>query len=373
MGDSEATRDDDEKESSESERPPPASVPFESAPSAIPPSEGRQQTRRSSIRPAPSTFKPTLRDSSKLPPPMVIHSGDADEAVAAWGVSDIVNHPSQVKVDKPTRPEPFALAEDLHLETLPFEFPAAGGIPSEAQGFVARESREHSALEADQQSPSPPITNALPEHPPPLAAVAVGPANVSGAVVSADRPVETKKRLLPAAIALALVGLCGAVFVVGRGNSSVTVVPERVASATPAAGVATETGTDPVTVPGAEPQKANANDATDHHALVAPTPAPSSSAESTLAARSTHDRPKSTPQAAPQEKAAHVRLVMNPPDAKVTRNGAAVPGPPYEFDVPYGKKISVEASHKGYATRKVTIDSSKPLFQVGLVAEKKHK
>ncbi|MGC4070474.1 MAG: hypothetical protein QM784_38580 [Polyangiaceae bacterium] len=98
---------------------------------------GQASGRRSSIRPAPASFKPTLRDSSKLPPPMVIHSGDADQSAPVWGDPDVVNHPSQVRTDAPLRPEPFKLAEDLHQTTLPLEMPSAAKLPSDANAVQA--------------------------------------------------------------------------------------------------------------------------------------------------------------------------------------------------------------------------------------------
>ncbi len=63
--------------------------------------------------------------------------------------------------------------------------------------------------------------------------------------------------------------------------------------------------------------------------------------------------------------ATRVRLVVHPPDSKVGRRGVTQK-PPYEFDVPKGKKVVLEVLHKGYTTRKVTLDGSSKRVVVGL-------
>ena len=44
--------------------------------------------------------------------------------------------------------------------------------------------------------------------------------------------------------------------------------------------------------------------------------------------------------------------------------------PPYEFDVPKGKRITLEVLKKGYVTRKVTLDGSSTRVTVGLARAK---
>jgi hypothetical protein len=63
--------------------------------------------------------------------------------------------------------------------------------------------------------------------------------------------------------------------------------------------------------------------------------------------------------------ATRVRLEVHPPDSKVGRRGVTQK-PPYEFDVPKGKKVVLEVLRKGYTTRKVTLDGSSSRVVVGL-------
>jgi hypothetical protein len=63
--------------------------------------------------------------------------------------------------------------------------------------------------------------------------------------------------------------------------------------------------------------------------------------------------------------ATRVRLEVHPPDAKVGRRGVTQK-PPYEFDVPKGKRIALEVLKKGYVTRKVTLDGTSTRVVVGL-------
>ncbi len=63
--------------------------------------------------------------------------------------------------------------------------------------------------------------------------------------------------------------------------------------------------------------------------------------------------------------ATRVRLEVHPADSKVGRRGVTQK-PPYEFDVPKGKKLVLEVLRKGCTTRKVTLDGSSPRVVVGL-------
>jgi hypothetical protein len=63
--------------------------------------------------------------------------------------------------------------------------------------------------------------------------------------------------------------------------------------------------------------------------------------------------------------ATRVRLEVYPSDAKVGRRGVTQK-PPYDFDVPKGKRIALEVLKKGYVTRKVTLDGSSTRVVVGL-------
>ncbi|MGE5784498.1 MAG: hypothetical protein ACM3ZE_07900, partial [Myxococcales bacterium] len=73
------------------------------------------KVRRSSIRPAPASFRPSKRDPGQLlRPAMVIHAGDVDAVVPLWDNAEPTpSHPSQPCIEAPPRVEPFALADDL--------------------------------------------------------------------------------------------------------------------------------------------------------------------------------------------------------------------------------------------------------------------
>lgn len=102
-----------------------------------------------------------------------------------------------------------------------------------------------------------------------------------------------------------------------------------------------------------------------------PAPAPSTRAPNGNAAQKPLREPSTR---APEKNAARsnaigttrVRLIVHPPDAKVGRRGYTQKGPPYEFEVPKGKRIALEVVKKGYVTRKVVLDGSAPRVTVGL-------
>jgi hypothetical protein len=83
------------------------------------------------------------------------------------------------------------------------------------------------------------------------------------------------------------------------------------------------------------------------------------------------EAPKSV--ANPNADTVPVTVKLIPPDAKLVFRGSAVEGPPFVIDVPKGKKLSMEASRKGFVTRKITIDSTKDSVTFGLIADKKHR
>jgi hypothetical protein len=68
-----------------------------------------------------------------------------------------------------------------------------------------------------------------------------------------------------------------------------------------------------------------------------------------------------------------VTIQVLPVDAKVVYRGVKRPGPPYEVDVPIGKKIALEVVRKGFVTRRLVIDGSEAKVSVALVAERHNK
>jgi hypothetical protein len=318
---------------------------------------------------------------------MVVHSGDADKGAKAWGDPELASYPSQVKVEKPEQPEPFAFAEDLHLATLPLELPKMPGVPSEAEGFAKPRPTPSPDLGApltprlvaslpDAVEPAPDSSEAVTEtrlEPPsisPPAPKALAPATISSkpttptviiqsAVSQASKANEAKpsvarrRTLLSGVATVALLGLFVAVFAGREKKEALPVFAEEGSSAAVVAAP---------TAPAA---------------LVA-TPEPVTSAPvvtaSPVASESLPQNVPSKGTVAPSgSQVVRVTITLTPSDSKLSYRGVAVAGPPFVVEVPKGKKLSLEASRKGFVTRKVTVDSTKTDVLVGLVVDKKHR
>jgi hypothetical protein len=333
----------------------PTSKPFERVHS-VPPSQGVPPARRSSIRPAPASFKPTVRDTSKFPPPMVVHAGEAEKDVPAWSDPELPSYPSHVKVDKPTQSEPFGLAEDLHLETLPLDLPKtpgvpkAPGVPKEAQGLAEASTptvlvSDNSAVEAIVRGPAPSSARNL---------MVTAPSIRLKSKAAGGR----RKPFLSVVGAVILVGLGVAIFA-GRGHKDVV----SVALNDPNPGAALPKAVEPAAPVPAPPEPIAVQQA-------------QAEAQAPSAASSNPDAPASEPPksgANPNADTVPVTVKLIPPDAKLVFRGSAVEGPPFVIDVPKGKKLSMEASRRGFVTRKITIDSTKDSVTFGLIADKKHR
>jgi hypothetical protein len=299
---------------------------------------------------------------------MVVHSGDVDENMPVWGDPDVANHPSQVKVDKPERPEPFAFAEDLHQPTLPLDFAERATTPSESQmlpapivespldssAVVTQTKLERPAVHPASATAVQPFAEENPTASP-LTVVIAGPP-AAGAQPQGNSAASRPRRVVSVAAAVALLGLGVAMYAGGRGKAAVAVspVPDNPAQAA-----------SPVAPPAEQVQPAVNPPAVTEPAASAPPEVPSVAAaqpaepEGKLAASATSST------------VTRVLVKMTPTDAKLTYRGVAVAGPPYYVEVPKGKKMHLEASRKGYVTRKVTVDWNKPEVNVGLVEPKK--
>lgn len=299
----------------------------ETPPPSAPLSQDRPQVRRSSLRPAPASFRPTARNPAQFRPAMVIHAGDAEPSGGKWEIPEPPpSQPSQIPLDSVARVEPFALAEDLtndrahedDAESL--KIPRAAALPREAC-----------------QSPVAPagIPNA-----PDTGVLAGGRRELTPESSQSRRP------LVAVSIALILVGGIAAAMLGRRHEAAASGEPSvaRVEQVpTPASALAHQERPQP-TAPAATDTKPSE---------------PIASANPTVPA-----------DAVPADAApgtTRVTLEVKPPDAKVNQRGLAVPGPPYVFDVPKGKRITVEVARAGFVTRKVVIEDKKPLITLGLV------
>ena len=105
--------------------------------------------------------------------------------------------------------------------------------------------------------------------------------------------------------------------------------------------------------------------AVDAKVVTAPAPAPARPATTTKAAAApAAGKTHSAPDAA--SGSTRVRLEVIPTDAKVGRRGFTQKGPPYNFEVPKGKRVELEVVRKGYVTRKVTLDGRSSRVVIGL-------
>jgi hypothetical protein len=290
---------------------------------------------------------------------MVIHSGDADQSAPVWGDPDVVNHPSQVRTDAPLRPEPFKLAEDLHQTTLPLELPFAAALPSDRGNNETEIAPPSDSSDAVTQTKLEPPTAAS-IHPPDVAAEPDRrPVAAVESAAGEQKSSNHRGRLLPMAAAVILLGLGVAVYAGRRGTSAGADIERTTVAAS---------DTKPVASVDAEPAPNPSAAAEIPEAPTSPVPAPSSSTSTVVP-------PNEAPEANGADKRAadvvRVLVKLTPPDAKLTYRGVAVSGPPFYVEVPKGKKLYLEASRKGYVTRKVTVDANKPETMVGLVEPRK--
>jgi hypothetical protein len=314
----------------------PAFEEVESPPGSTPLSEDRPQVRRSSLRPAPPSFRPSARSPGQFRPAMVIHAGDAEPSAPKWDVPDPPpSHPSQIQLDSVARVEPFALAEDLTPNTtddptLPLVIPPPAAIPCEA---LSRETlqapKEHRRAER--------------------AIAEAAPAAAHPASSPTDPSTPTRRTMVAVAIAFALVGAIAMTMLGQRHNSSSGELPNIEPSAKRADQVPAQASALVPREPPTLPQVPAANPGMAVEAPAGPAPA-TSAAPPMLPPNTTR-----------------VTLELTPLDAKVNLRGVAVPGPPYVFDVPNGKHIAVEASRSGFVTRKIVIEDKKPVVSIGLM------
>lgn len=291
---------------------------------SAPLSQGRPPVRRSSLRPAPPSFRPSSRDASQLRPAMVIHAGDVEPSGASWDIPEPpASQTSQVPLDSAARAEPFALAEDLAAKasadaTLPLVIPPPGGIPREA--LATTDKQPSDALPAKQQLRR----------------------NAAAIVIAAG---------LVGVVAMTMLGHRN------EGSPKLDASPARVSAAAPLeAPTLAETPSDKTNAaaPPAPIEASAAAPASAAPASAAPAPPVAASTDSAVLA-------------APLAGTTQVTLELKPTDAKVLSHGAAVPGPPFIFDVPKGQHIVVEAVRPGFAARKITIDDKKQVISIGLL------
>lgn len=95
-------------------------------------------------------------------------------------------------------------------------------------------------------------------------------------------------------------------------------------------------------------------------------PAPSVQSESTAAPPKDSDA--SPPDASAPPNSVAVRVEVNPPDASLALKGKEIRRP-WTFKVPIGKKVVLEVARPGYRTRRVVLDGSRRVVNVGMVLD----
>jgi len=287
---------------------------------------------------------------------VIVYSGESSRA-PNWSVDAAARSPSDAppsesNTDSPPS-EPFSLAGARALSESPAapEADAAGWedpeLESGAQPLPSLRGHEV----ADRLTPlGPPWSEPAPA----LPVVEIAPAKREGFK-------------LPSKASLAAGGavLLAVVYFAFRGPEAEAPVPARPPAVAKVAKVESRAAESP---PAREPAVEPINDAAPQPVL--PEPAAPAPAPPRTAARSANDEPVSPSAKAATAKApagsTRVRLQVFPADAKVGRRGFTQKGPPYEFDVPKGKRIALEVVRKGYTTRKVTLDGSSSRVVVGL-------
>jgi hypothetical protein len=302
---------------------------------------------------------------------MVVHSGDAEQGAPAWGDSEHVSYPSQISVEKVVQNEPFAFAEDLHLATLPLDLPKSADVVNESASVSGRggapvstrvEPEAFRSSNASSESKEPCLDSSAAATLPRVDPVSPQGSSLRsfGAIQNSSlnasplaQPIPLSKRsgvsavrrrvLLSAAVIVVLVLGVG-VFVArrsGGARSGLTeVAPSAVVVATTVAPIVTAS----------QPVQATA-------------PSSTSPSVSDVAAKKAEASVKT-------DVIVRVTVNLKPTDATLTDHGVAVAGPPYIVEVPKGKKRVFEAFRKGFVTRKVTVDSTKPIVNIGLVANR---
>lgn len=262
---------------------------------------------------------------------VVVYSGDSDRPPPNWEVDQpseraTIAHFEPVVPVSPPLPsrEPFPLAQDL-----PFVPPASTFAAPDERSHTARRAPDARRVsDARRQAPERASTAPLPS-----AHAATGPAPARRSL-----PIQAA-----ALVALGMLGLGGATFMLTRSSD------EAVAPPLAAAPVASA-----VVARAALPRRVEAVIALPVASAVQsaslPKPAPASLSPATT------DSSKFT----------RVELEVFPTDAKVVRRGARHPGPPYVFNVPKDKTISIEITKPGYVTRKLVLDGAERSVMVGL-------
>jgi len=293
-------------------------------------SQSSLSVRRSSIRPAPADYRPSVRDPLTMRPMMVVRAGDAEPVPARLAISiEETKQPPQVRLDRNiASAEPSVSSEAL----------CANGGTSE-------------------------ISSAIPQSPvvPPDLVLETGESGEGSAGVPSTPVAGTiaSKRTAPRFIVAALAVITLVSVVIGLRERVASVKPQPAQQTVhvereplPSPAIAQSQGAPVIQEPLANvaaPDKSAAEQGAAQPATVDSVPAPIASAA-----------PATT----------RVSLSLRPLDAKVHLRGHEVPGPPFVFDIAKGEHLAVEVVRFGFVTAKVVLDDKKPIVNFGMLRER---
>jgi hypothetical protein len=292
-------------------------------------SQSKPSVRRSSIRPAPADYRPSVRDPSTMRPMMVVRAGDAEPAPARLDIStEKTKQPPQVLLN----------ADRANVEP---------SVPAEALGTNGRPVETSLAIP---KAPTVPADLAL----------EIGDfGERSASVPDSTKLQNTSKRTVPSLIFAAFAGIALV--------SVVVVLRDRVS------GVKPRSAQQPVSVeqgPRASPAIAETQSAPNIQERVANVAAPETAAPKQGASEPAPRDAMPAPVASAALASTRVSLSLRPVDAKVYVRGREVPGPPYEFDIAKGEHVAVEVVRFGYVTARVVLDDKKPTVTFGMLRER---
>jgi hypothetical protein len=302
--------------------------------------------RRSSLRPAPASYRPSARDVAGLRPMAVVRAGDAESTLVRGDVpAPAPSQPSQTELRSEVRAEPFPLADDASFNAsedriTPLQIPPAPPVPMD----LVERTRKGPLVADESFEPA----DAAPTEPPNVIATSLEPyQQPSGRSSPALDPAVARRRKYNSInIALASVMLVAAVATVLHGRARNAPAPKPQA---------------PPSASHAMPPPAQAS--------IAPPVASQPSANPTAAEPASAEAPADlTPPGTTR-----VTLELVPADAKVSYRGREQPGPPFEFDVASGHRMALEVKRSGFVTAKVVIDDKKPVVHFGMLRERKPK
>lgn len=310
-------------------------------------SESGPPVRRSSLRPAPADYKPSTRDPSTMRPMAVVRAGDSAPTQLETLRSEIPHSDSQHPETHPHLELSEGSDGNSSADRItPLSIPPPPAMPNDltlhgsAGGTFHAQARQALGLSTNEVTESNNVESATSKREGSPSSTVRGFRSIPALVGSNRRKYST------VAVTLAVVCVFAAVLGILRGRDRNGHTSQSV----------------PATTPSVQTPVLDVNDVTQA------TRTPKSVEKAAVAVPSTSGSVEHH-QSGPAVNSTRVTLELMPIDARVYSHGQEIPGPPYAFDVPKGKKLAIEVKRSGYATAKVVIDGKKPLVHFGMLKE----